>query len=64
MCFPNTRRGVMKHRWNFAGPMMCCCSPDTMTKKERIDYLKEYRKDLEDEIKDVERKICQVEGEK
>jgi len=54
----------MEHRWNFTGSMMCCCSLDTMTKKEQIDLLKEYKKNLEDEIKDVEKRIRQMKGGK
>jgi hypothetical protein len=35
-----------------------------MTKKEQVDSLKGYKKELEDEIKDVEKRIHQMEGEK
>jgi len=52
MCGCNERTGMNHH--SFSGMTGCCCSPRRfMTKTERINWLEDYKKNLEAEIKAV-----------
>jgi hypothetical protein len=62
MCLPYGKRKFAECRGNFIGPMMCCCSGD-MSKENELKWLREHKKDLEKEIKDIEEKIRMMEGD-
>jgi len=60
MCGCNERAG-MPHHHGFNGMMGCCCSNRRfMTKAERINWLEDYKKNLQAEIKAVDEVIKEL----
>lgn len=58
------RKGYI-HTWKSMVPNMmgCCCYPGIVTKEEELKLLKIYKDNLEEEMKRVEKRISEIEGE-